>query len=85
MSINMGASLHDQLQSSPEFLHQRDERGWTLLHSESLAGNVTSVKILIEHGADPTAKTNDGATPLDLARILGWDHVIDFLQKSDGT
>jgi uncharacterized protein YegJ (DUF2314 family) len=81
MSINMGPKLVEQLKSSREFVHERDERGWTVLHTEALAGNLTSVRILIKAGADPTLKTNDGATPLDLARKLGWKHVVKFLQK----
>ena len=84
MSINMGDNLREQLKSSPEILHQCDERGWTLLHTESLAGNLTSVKVLIEQGADLSLKTNDGATALDLAGILGWNHVIEFLQECHG-
>lgn len=80
MSINMGEKLREQLASSPEFLHSRDEKGWTLLHSESLAGNLTSVKVLVEQGADVSLQTNDGETALDLAGVLGWQHVIDYLK-----
>ncbi len=83
MSINMGDSLREQLKSMPEYVHQSDDRGWTLLHSESLAGNLTSVRILVEQGADPSLKTNDGETALELAGILGWDHVIEFLKNRD--
>lgn len=81
MSINMGDKLREQLKSSPVMLRARDERGWTWLHTEALAGNLTSVRIFIEAGADPNARTNDGATALDVAGILGWSHVIDYLRN----
>jgi len=82
MSINMGDKLREQLKDFPELIHRRDERGWTFLHGESLAGNLTSVRILIEHGADPLLKTSDGATALDLAETLHWDHVANYLQMT---
>ena len=81
MSINMGDKLREQLKSSPVMLRARDERGWTWLHTEALAGNLTSIRIFIEAGADPNARTNDGATALDVAGILGWSHVIDYLRN----
>lgn len=82
MSENMGPALVEQLRESPEMLHDKDEKGWTLLHHQALAGSAASVKVLLEMGAKPNAKANDGTTPLTLARALGWDVVIGMLEKS---
>ncbi len=79
MSINMAASLQETLQKNPALLHQKDDDGWTLLHHEALAGSAPTVKVLLAAGADRTAKTNHGATPLQLAKALGWDHVAALL------
>lgn len=84
MSQNMGDSLREQLKTAPEYLHQSDENGWTMLHTEALAGNLTSVQTLVEEGADVSQKTNDGQTALDLANILGWDHVAKYLREKHG-
>ena len=81
MSLNMGQSLIDELSKSDELIHSVDDNGWTTLHSEALAGNLTSVVILLEHGADKTLRTKSGKTALDLARSLNWDHVVDVLTK----
>ncbi len=78
-SISLGESLQETLQESKDLLYQTDEEGWTMLHRDALAGNATVVKILLEHGADPTLKTPDGDTPYDLAKCFGWKHVLELL------
>jgi len=40
---------------------------WTPLHRAAVNGNIDIVKLLLEHGADVNAKTNDGETPIDCA------------------
>ncbi len=61
-------------------LHEKDDRGWTLLHHQALAGSTATVEILLELGADTNAKTNHGMTPLQLAQSLKWDKVIALLR-----
>ena len=56
-----------------------DDLGWPSLHREVLAGNATSVSILIDHGADKNLTTHNGETPLGLAKKLNWKHVIEIL------
>lgn len=72
MSRNMKDSLKQFLTQSPEQITKADERGYTMLHRESIAGNKTCVDILLQMGADPTAKTVDGYTAADFAQKLGW-------------
>jgi uncharacterized protein YegJ (DUF2314 family) len=83
MSENMAPELAKQLKSNPDLLTSRDERGWTLLHTEALAGSYSPVKVLLEAGADRKAKTNDGRTPLDLARALKWERVVGLLERRE--
>jgi hypothetical protein len=37
-----------------------------------LSGDVTLMRLLLEHGADPNTTTNDGATPLMAAAGINW-------------
>lgn len=80
MSANMGPMLEEFLTENPGELTACDEDGWTMLHHQALAGSETSVSILLQRGADPAAKTNDGRTAADLARVPGWDEVVGLLE-----
>src|SRR5262249_4496653 len=82
MSGNMAASLREQLAQTPSMVTDKGGRGWTLLHEEALAGSVATVKVLLEAGADRTAVTEHGMTPVQLARSLGWDRVVALLEAS---
>jgi uncharacterized protein YegJ (DUF2314 family) len=79
MSVNMAASLKEQLAKTRALISSTNDRGWTLLHHEALAGSAPTVKVLLEAGADPTWRTNDGKTPSQLAQSLGWDNVVALL------
>ena len=79
MSVAMAPSLQAQLAKDPSLVRKRDERGWTFLHEEALAGSAATVKVLLDAGADRSALTNDGMTAGQLARSLGWTRVIDLL------
>ncbi|XP_042881990.1 uncharacterized protein LOC122259333 isoform X2 [Penaeus japonicus] len=49
-------------------LHYQDERGRTLLHVAAEQNDRRKIRVLLERGALPTARTHDGETPADLAR-----------------
>jgi ankyrin repeat protein len=36
------------------------------LHSSAARGDEVSVRLLLEHGADPTLRTDDGRRPIDV-------------------
>jgi uncharacterized protein len=82
MSENAGPAFAEQLAANPEMASDADDRGWTLLHHQALAGSTATVKALLEHGADPAAVTSEGHTPLDLAQALNWEKVVELLARS---
>lgn len=79
MSENVAGAFREQIAADPSLLAP-DDRGWTLLHHQALAGSAATVKVLLEAGADRNAKTPDGRTALDLARGLGWSAVVALLE-----
>ena len=79
MSINMKEKIKEFLEKYPDELQNRDELGYTMLHAEAIAGNKTSIEVLLEKGADVNAKTNSGHTALDFAKKFEWDHIVDLL------
>ncbi|MEO0796404.1 MAG: DUF2314 domain-containing protein [Verrucomicrobiota bacterium] len=79
MCVNMVESLKEQLAKSDEFLVFRDERGNSMLHSDALAGNALVVEILIAAGADPNLENLNGQKPVDLAKVLEWENVLNVL------
>jgi len=50
----------------------RNKKGWTLLHKAAYHLNPQVVEVLLNHGADPHAQTNDGKTSLQLANERYW-------------
>jgi ankyrin repeat protein len=81
MSEAMAPSLKEQLAKDPCLVSAKDDRGWTFLHQQALAGSAATVKVLLEAGADPNAVTNHGMTPLQLAKSLGWEKVVALLAQ----
>lgn len=79
MSKNMKESLESFVKANPSEITNRDENGYTFLHRETIAGNKTSVEVLVQAGADKTLKTNTGKTALDFAKQLNWEPIISVL------
>jgi uncharacterized protein YegJ (DUF2314 family) len=80
MSDNMAPSLDEQLQKDRSLLTAPDEDGLTLLHHLALAGSEACVRVALAHGADRNVRSASNATPLDLAKLLGWPKVVALLQ-----
>lgn len=68
MSKNMREKLIEFLKENPNEISNRDEDGLTLLHKETIAGNLTSVEVLLSNGADKSVKSNQGESALDFAK-----------------
>lgn len=47
-------------------LNAQCEEGWTALHHLTMKGHQSLIPVLVEAGANPLFKTNQGLTPLDL-------------------
>lgn len=61
--------------------------GWTALHEAILLGDgseryVQTVRLLLEHGADPSLPTGEGQDPLVLAENRGQDAVAELLRTA---
>lgn len=80
MAVNGEPKIRGQLKASPEYVHEADERGWTALHHEALAGNRNIVQLLLEFGADREAKTDIGQSATDLAAVLSWHDTVEVLR-----
>jgi uncharacterized protein YegJ (DUF2314 family) len=79
MSINMQDKLREFLQENPQELTETSTSGLTMLHVEAIAGNKSTIAVLLELGADKNAKTQNGKTALDYAKQLDWQHIIPLL------
>lgn len=82
MALSMAEAFADMIEEDRSALEARDQNGLTILHQMALAGSATIVSVLLEQGADPTATTTAGHTPLALAEALGWSRVIEQLQAT---
>ncbi|WP_434036223.1 DUF2314 domain-containing protein [Formosa sp. 4Alg 33] len=80
MSKIMETPARDYFSANLDVVTAKDENGVTRLHTETIAGNKTAVEILLELGADKTAKTNTGKTALDFAIALNWSHLVPVLE-----
>ena len=81
MSENGAPSFKQQLKQDPLMANTKDDRGWTYLHHQALAGSLATVKILLEFDADADAVTDHGMTALQLAKSLGWEKVVGTVEE----
>lgn len=81
MCENMASSLRDNLAQNPSLVSAKGHNGWTLLHQDASAGSMATVKVLLQAGADRNAAADNGMTPVQLARGLGWDNVVELLDR----
>lgn len=60
-------------------VNTRDRNGWTPLMFAIQTTNDDLVMLLLEHGANPTLKTNKGDNAIDLAKKFGRNEYVDIL------
>jgi uncharacterized protein len=58
------------------------DNGYTALAYAAMKGNTRMVELLLKNGADPTAATREGDTPVELALRLGHSEVADVLKNA---
>ncbi|MFZ4927751.1 DUF2314 domain-containing protein [Chryseobacterium sp. Mn2064] len=80
MSRNMKDEFVKFLQQYPEEIINIDENGLTLLHRETIAGNLTTVQAALNAGADKNIRSVKGKTALDYAKAFKWEHIIPVLE-----
>ncbi|MBO6938156.1 MAG: DUF2314 domain-containing protein [Deltaproteobacteria bacterium] len=81
MSQNMGPKLRELLTKDPSIATSADDHGWTQLHQMALAGSLAAVDLLLEFGADRSARNREGRTALELAEMVGWGAVVERLRQ----
>lgn len=80
MCLNILSKYDAQLKEEPEIAQEPYEDGWTMLQREALAGNFALVKLFIKHGADVNARNPNGRTGAELARMIGWEEIAEYLE-----
>ena len=80
MSKNMRGQVEQYIKAHPSMVTDTDELGFTHLHHESLAGNLTIVNLLLENGASKNARTKSGKTAAELAKQIGWSEIAKVLK-----
>ena len=84
MSEAMATSLKDQLKKNPSMASAKDDRGWTLLHQEALAGSAATVKVLLEAGqTNVEARNGKDESPLMMASLKGNQEAVNQLIARD--
>ncbi len=79
MSVYMQDSFKKYLLQNPSEIFDFDENGFTLLHTETIAGNKAMVEVLLELGADKNAKSKFGKTAYDYAKQMNWKYLENLL------
>ena len=59
----------------------RQHGGWTALHEAAQIGDTHMVRDLLQHGADPQARSDDGKTPADMATAKGHEEILKLLSR----
>lgn len=75
--LDAGADVNARMRSSTEtrtvFTHQwLYEEGATPFLRAAQSGDLALLRLLLEHGADPSLNADDGTTPLMAAAGIGW-------------
>lgn len=85
MSANMRSSFEETLEKDPDMLSRTDDaHGFTFLHQLALAGSYDGVDVCLNQGADPKKPANNGLTPYQLAKSLGWKKVMQRIEAAGG-
>ncbi len=79
MSENMANKSEDGIKGIGQRINDPFTFGMTMLQFESLAGNLTQVKLLLKYGADKKIKNANGQTAQDLAEMSNWAKILAVL------
>lgn len=85
----LGTAAYYENAEAVEILLKKDARlanvgsdadGWTPLQDATLKANSRIVKMLLEHGANPTITDKHGGTPMDMATKFGKGEIVKMLR-----
>ncbi len=80
MSRNMREQCEEFFTQNPQEVNTQDELGYTYLHREAIAGNRTTIEVLLQLGAKKELLTKSGKTAHDFAQALYWKHITGLLK-----
>lgn len=63
-------------------VNQPQQQGWCPLHAAAQHGDAETVKLLLENGADRTARADNSQTASDLAMLKGHAGVVALLEEA---
>ncbi len=69
----------DALLNAGARVNETQHGGWTPLHQAASHGFTDLVQLLLDRGADRAARSDDGRTPLEMARAGGHETVVALL------
>ena len=64
-------------------IDDKDNEGWTALHYAAVSGFCENIAGLLDAGAFPLCKNNDGDTPFELAKRNGRIDAMVLLEKAE--
>jgi uncharacterized protein YegJ (DUF2314 family) len=77
MSESMRDKMKQMMASDASLATAPNDRGWTELHYQALAGNQMGVEVCMQFGADPLYKRGTrGKSALELAQLTRWPNVL---------
>ena len=79
---NVLIQLKEQIEFDRSCLHEDYGEGRTLLHLMCLYGRRTSVRTLLDAGADPTKVCDRGWTAIQYAQAAGWDDIVSEFENA---
>ena len=62
---------------------QGEYNGLTALHDAVWHGHIDSVRVILEAGASLSLRSHAGLTPRDLARLYGYDELVEILTAEE--
>lgn len=75
------SDVEDFLKECPKLVNAQDERGWTGLMLAATQGHFSTVRLLMENGADSALKNNDDQTAEQLSFQHGHVKLIPFIHQ----
>ena len=79
-SVGNTAKLKEVINAGCD-VNAASDGGYTALHAAAENGHMEIARILVESGANKTAKLELGHTPIDLARLAGKDEILNYFRS----